>query len=83
MRPRSDERDRAGSPRWLIDEVNSAGRENLDAGHVQAYDQKMDARASEEIGLLASWGLDGYSVVVDFGCGRYLTADAGQAEGQA
>lgn len=66
MRGLGDER---ATPGWLLDEAASAGRENLDAGHVERYDAKMDARAVEEVQLLASWGLDISSVVVDLGCG--------------
>jgi SAM-dependent methyltransferase len=57
------------TPGWLLDELASAGRENLDAAHVERYDGKMDARAPEEVELLRSWGLDASSVVVDLGCG--------------
>ena len=31
------------SPTWRLDEVASAGRENLDAEHVALYDEKEDA----------------------------------------
>jgi SAM-dependent methyltransferase len=58
-----------GSPGWLIDEVTSAGRENLDVAHVERYDGKMDARALDEVALLRSSGLRGSSVVVDLGSG--------------
>ena len=58
-----------GAKGWLLDELASAGRENLDAAHVGRYDGKMDARAVDEVGLLCSWGLDASSVVVDLGCG--------------
>jgi SAM-dependent methyltransferase len=57
------------TPGWLLDELASAGRENLDAAHVERYDGKMDARAADEVELLRSWGLDTSSVVVDLGCG--------------
>jgi SAM-dependent methyltransferase len=56
-------------PGWLLDEVASAGRENLDAAHVERYDRKMDARALDEIALLRSAGLGASSVVVDLGSG--------------
>ncbi len=39
-------------PGWLLDEVASAGRENLDADHVARYDGKEDASAVEEVALL-------------------------------
>ena len=54
---------------WLLNEVASAGRENLDAAHVERYDDKEDAGASEEVELLRTLGLDENSVVVDLGAG--------------
>ena len=56
-------------PGWLLDEVASAGRENLDAGHVARYDAKEDAGAAEEVALLRGLGLGADSVVVDLGAG--------------
>jgi SAM-dependent methyltransferase len=56
-------------PGWQLDEVAKAGRENLDQALVERYDRKMDARATEEVELLRSWGLDASSVVVDIGTG--------------
>jgi hypothetical protein len=38
-------------PHWLLDEVASAGRENLDPGHVARYDTKEDAGAAAEVRL--------------------------------
>jgi SAM-dependent methyltransferase len=61
--------ERRAAPGWLLDELANAGRENLDAAHVERYDRKMDARAAEEVELLRSWGLDASSVVVELGCG--------------
>ncbi len=58
-----------GSPGWLIDEIANAGRENLDAAHVERYDGKMDSHALDEVALLRSAGLDPSSVVVDLGSG--------------
>lgn len=60
---------RSESPGWLLDEVASAGRENLDVDHVQRYDRKMDARPLEEVELLRGAGLGPSSVVVDLGAG--------------
>lgn len=57
------------SPGWLLDEVASAGRENLDAGHVARYDPKEDAGAAEEVALLQRRGLGPDAVVVDVGAG--------------
>lgn len=54
---------------WMLDEVSSAGRENLDADHVSRYDAKEDAAAMEELALLEELGLNGQSQVVDVGAG--------------
>ncbi len=54
---------------WLLDELASAGRENLDAKHVALYDEKEDAKAAEEVELLRGLGLDERSEVVDLGAG--------------
>jgi len=54
---------------WLLDDVRSAGRENLDRRHVARYDEKQDAQASAEVALLIELGLDGSSQVVDLGAG--------------
>jgi SAM-dependent methyltransferase len=75
MRPMNPDERRA-TPGWLPDELANAGRENLDAAHVERYDRKMDARAAEEIELLCSWGLDASSVVVELGCGTGQFASA-------
>lgn len=54
---------------WLLDEVASAGRENLDPSHVARYDAKEDTGAGDEILLLRQLGLTPESVVVDMGAG--------------
>ena len=54
---------------WRLDEVASAGRENLDAEHVALYDQKEDGGAAAEVELLLGLGLDARSTVVDLGAG--------------
>ena len=59
----------AGMAGWMLDEVASAGRENLDAVHVARYDGKEDAGAAREIALLGEWGLGPGAVVVDIGAG--------------
>jgi ubiquinone/menaquinone biosynthesis C-methylase UbiE len=64
---RSDEP--RGSPGWLPDEVVNAGRENLDAAHVERYDRKMDARVLDEMELLRTAGLGPSAIVVDLGSG--------------
>lgn len=56
-------------PGWLLDEIASAGRENLDAEHVARYDQKEDAAAADEVALLRGVGLTDSSLVVDIGSG--------------
>lgn len=59
----------ATSPDWLLDEIDSAGRENLDADHVTTYDKKEDAEAARELQLLKKMGLTSQSLVVDMGAG--------------
>lgn len=54
---------------WVLDELASAGRENLDTVHVVRYDTKEDASAPAEVALLQSLGLDARSEVVDIGAG--------------
>jgi ubiquinone/menaquinone biosynthesis C-methylase UbiE len=57
------------TPGWLLDEVASAGRENLDVDHVRRYDDKEDATAADEVRFLRTHGLGAGSVVVDIGAG--------------
>jgi ubiquinone/menaquinone biosynthesis C-methylase UbiE len=57
------------SPDWLLDEVASAGRENLDGDHVARFDNISDSRAAAEVALLVQLGLDECSSVVDLGAG--------------
>jgi ubiquinone/menaquinone biosynthesis C-methylase UbiE len=57
------------APGWLLDEVATAGRENLDADHVARYDSKEDADAAGEVARLRVLGLTSSSVVVEFGVG--------------
>jgi len=63
---------------WLLDEVASAGRENLDPEHVASYDNKMDSGAEEEVALCQSLGIGPSSTVVEFGSGtgQFTTAVA-------
>lgn len=56
-------------PGWLLDEVASAGRENLDPEHVALYDVKEDAGAEAELQLCRSLGLTPESTVVELGAG--------------
>ena len=58
-----------GTAGWRLDEVASAGRENLDAAHVARYDDKEDAGSLEEVALLRTLGLDKNAVLVDLGAG--------------
>ena len=59
----------ASRPGWLLDELASAGRENVDPGHIARYDAKEDAGAAEEVLLCERWGLSAESTVIDFGAG--------------
>jgi ubiquinone/menaquinone biosynthesis C-methylase UbiE len=56
-------------PAWFIDELRYAGRENLDAGHVERYDEKEDAGAADEVALLERLGLSRESLVLELGSG--------------
>jgi len=56
-------------PGWLLDEVTSAGRENLDPEHVARYDTKEDAGALAEVAELVALGLTSASTGVDIGVG--------------
>ncbi len=53
----------------MIEELNHAGRENLDAEHVARYDAKEDASAAAEVALLKNLGLSQDSLVLEFGAG--------------
>jgi ubiquinone/menaquinone biosynthesis C-methylase UbiE len=79
-------------PGWMLDEVGSAGRENLDAGHVGRYDAKEDAGAAAEVALLEQLGLTPESALVEFGpgtgqftvavaprCGRVVAVDVSES----
>ena len=55
--------------KWILDEVSSAGRENLDAAHATSYDRKEHASAKAELDLLVRLGLSESSEVVDVGAG--------------
>ena len=81
-------RSRAG---WRLDELASAGRENLDPAHVARYDEKEDASAGAEVALLERLGMDGGSTVVEIGpgtgqftlaaaprCGRLVAVDVSE-----
>lgn len=57
------------TPTWFADELEHAGRENLDAEHVARYDAKEDAGAAAEVALLREAGLTAESLVVEFGAG--------------
>lgn len=57
------------APAWFIDELDYAGRENLDAAHVERYDAIEDAGAAGEVSLLVDAGLTRESVVVELGAG--------------
>lgn len=53
----------------MLDEISTAGRENLDPAHASRYDHKEDAQAATEVELLRSLGLDEDKDVVDLGAG--------------
>jgi ubiquinone/menaquinone biosynthesis C-methylase UbiE len=57
------------TPGWLLDEMASIGRENVDELHVSRYDEKEDADAAAEVRLLQSVGVGPASTVVDLGAG--------------
>ena len=57
------------TPAWFVDELDYAGRENLDSGHVARYDAKEDASAAAEVALLVELGLTRESLVVELGAG--------------
>jgi ubiquinone/menaquinone biosynthesis C-methylase UbiE len=71
MPPRATDEPDGTRPRpgWLLEELGSAGRENLDAAHVARYDDKEDAGAAAEVALLEELGMDGESTVVELGPG--------------
>jgi hypothetical protein len=50
---------------WLLDEMTSIGRENLDGLHVSRYDEKEDADTAAEVRFLQSAGLGQGAIVVD------------------
>lgn len=54
---------------WMLNEVRSAGRENLDAEHASQYDAKEDASVIEELALMKRLGLNEQSHLVDVGAG--------------
>jgi SAM-dependent methyltransferase len=60
---------RPAAPGWRLDEVASAGRENIDVEHVARYDSKEDAGTVDEVARLRALGLTSSSVVVEFGVG--------------
>lgn len=54
---------------WLPNELDTAGRENLDPEHVANYDRKETIDVASEIELLQRLGLDDTSEVIDIGAG--------------
>ena len=65
---------------WMLDELESAGRENLDAEHASQYDVKEDASVMEELTLMKNLGLNKESEVVDIGAGTGQFAIAAASE---
>lgn len=83
-------------PGWMLNELASAGRENLDPAHVSRYDLIEDADAHEEVELLVQLGMGPKSLLIDIGagtgqfaiaaspfCGRVIAADISPAMLQA
>jgi SAM-dependent methyltransferase len=58
-----------GHEPWLPDELSMAGRENLDAAHVERYDQKEDADGAAEVAAVFDLGLSADPTVIEFGPG--------------
>lgn len=56
-------------PGWQLNQLSSAGRENLDATHVARYDAIEDAGALDEVEILQELGLSAQHVVVAIGTG--------------
>jgi SAM-dependent methyltransferase len=56
-------------PGWLLDEMGSIGRENLDEVHVSRYDDKEDAEGAAEVRALLAAGCSPESTVIDLGAG--------------
>jgi ubiquinone/menaquinone biosynthesis C-methylase UbiE len=54
---------------WALDELTTAGRENLDTEHAWRYDLKEDADAIGELALLERLGLDEQAALIDLGAG--------------
>ena len=54
---------------WVLDELATTGRENLDPVHASQYDRKEDARAAEEVQLLVDLASIRQRDVVDLGAG--------------
>ena len=57
------------TPPWLLDEVATAGRENLDPQHAARYDAKENWPAVEEVRLVQALGVPRDATVVDLGAG--------------
>lgn len=61
--------DSSAQPGWRLDQVASAGRENLDVQHAARYDSIEDASPEREVALLQQRGMHAKSVVVELGTG--------------
>lgn len=72
----SDEEVTVTRPDWYPDELAHAGQEHLDAEYVAGYDRKSANDHVEDVEILKAHGLDGTSVVVDFGGGTGTFAEA-------
>lgn len=54
---------------WIPNELDTAGRENLDPSHVADYDRKESIDIDSEIALLTRLGLNENSRLIDLGAG--------------
>lgn len=54
---------------WILDELEHAGAEHLDAGQVALYDAKAQFDAEPEVRLLQSLGLNEAQTLIDLGAG--------------
>lgn len=55
--------------KWIIDEVQYAGPEHLDAAYVSGYDRKAQVDPTPDLQALIDLGLSQNSRVIDFGAG--------------
>lgn len=61
---------------WAFDELAHAGDEHLDPTYVEGYDRKAQVDPEIDLRILRSLGLNGESILVDFGAGTGTLAVA-------